>query len=71
MGSIAVGDDGRMRFVAGAGKAHSLTLDPSQTDKILATLVEVASAKIPAPQQRVRPPAPAGDKAAPAPQKPL
>jgi hypothetical protein len=59
-GGIAVGDDGRMKFVA-AGKVRSLILDPAQKEKILQTFVEVSSAKPPAPQQRFRPPAAAAD----------
>jgi hypothetical protein len=63
-GSITVGEDGRMRFTPGAGKVRALTADAAQKDKILATLVEVASAKIPAPQQRFRPPTGAAAAAA-------
>jgi hypothetical protein len=61
-GGIAVGDDGRMRFVAGgAGKVRSLGIAAGQTDKILAAFVALASAKPPVPQQRVRPGAAAAD----------
>jgi hypothetical protein len=55
-GGIAVAEDGRMKFVA-SGKVRSLILDPAQKEKIVQTLVEVSSAKLPAPQQRFRPPA--------------
>ena len=56
-GSIAVGDDGRMRFSVGSGsvgsgKVRQLTVDPAQKERILQTFVEVASAKPPAPQSR-------------------
>ena len=55
-GGIALGDDGRMRFTAGLGKVKALTVDPAQKEKIVQAFVDVASAKIPAPQQRFRPP---------------
>jgi hypothetical protein len=55
-GGIGVGDDGRMRFTAGAGKVKALTVVPGQKEKIVQTFVEVAGAKIPPPQQRFRPP---------------
>lgn len=55
-GGIAAGDDGRMRFTAGVGKVKALTVDPAKKEKIVQAFVELASAKIPAPQQRFRPP---------------
>jgi hypothetical protein len=63
-GGITVGDDSGMRFKAGAGKARSLIFDPAQKDKIIEAFVTVAGAKLPAPQQRFRPPA--ADSKAPA-----
>jgi hypothetical protein len=51
-GSVAVNDDGRMRFVPGSGSVRQLLLDPARKDKILQTFVEIASARIPAPPPR-------------------
>jgi hypothetical protein len=62
-GSIAVSDDGALKFMAGAGKARSLAVDPAQKDKVIQAFVELVSAKPPAPQQRFRPPTAADGKA--------
>ena len=55
-GSITVADDGRLAFAVGNGNVRAMGLDPAQKDKILQTLIEVATAKIPGPQQRVKKP---------------
>ena len=55
-GTIQVADDGAITFAAGAGPHKALRADPAKHDKIMALLVEVASAKPAQPQQRVRPP---------------
>jgi hypothetical protein len=60
-GTISVRDDGKTAFTAGTGKHRVLSVDPEKKDKIVQTLVELASAK-PAVQQRFRPPAAANDK---------
>jgi hypothetical protein len=45
-----------MRFAAGGGgKVRSLILDSSRKDKIIQTLVEVATSKPVMPPQRIRP----------------
>jgi inosine-uridine nucleoside N-ribohydrolase len=52
-GTISVQDDGRTRFTASAnGKHRHLILDPSQTEHIVKTYTELASAKpVPRPQR--------------------
>jgi hypothetical protein len=57
--------------VAGPGKHKVLSVDPEKKDKVVQTLVELASAK-PVVQQRFRPPAAddkKAEKAAPPPDK--
>ena len=44
-GTVAVGDDGRMKFTPGGGKVRSLSVDPAKKDQIVAALVEIACAK--------------------------
>jgi hypothetical protein len=61
-GTIRVQDNGKTSFAAGPGKHKVLSVDPEKKDKVVQTLVELASAK-PAVQQRFRPPA-ADDKKA-------
>jgi purine nucleosidase len=51
-GTIVLGDDGIMKFAAGAGKTRSLIFDPSRMQAVLQTFVEVASAKPVIPQPR-------------------
>jgi hypothetical protein len=61
-GSIALGDNGRLSFTPGpTGKVRSLIIDPAQKDKLIQTYTELASAKPPVPQQRIRPPQKAAD----------
>jgi hypothetical protein len=56
-GSIAVGDDGAMKFTSGGGaKVRSLMVESAQQDKIIEAFVELASAK-PVQPQRFRKPA--------------
>ena len=55
-GSIAVEDDGRMKFTPGNGTVKALKVDPAQKSKIIERFVELASAKPVAPPQRLRPP---------------
>jgi len=56
-GVITVQDDGRTKFTASpSGKHRYLILDPAQSDRIIKTYIELASAK-PVPRQpRFRPP---------------
>ena len=54
-GTVTVGSDGRLGFVASAsGKHTQLSVDPAMKDKVLAAYVELASAKVVLPQ-RFRP----------------
>jgi len=55
-GSLAVADDGSMKFAAGSGKVQSLKLDSSKKAELVEAFVTLASAKPAAPQQRGRPP---------------
>jgi hypothetical protein len=56
-GTISVHDDGKTTFAASAqGKHKYISVDPDKKDKVVQTLVELASAK-PVVQQRFRPPA--------------
>ena len=70
-GTITVRDDGRTAFVASEkGRHQYLVVDPAQKEKIIATYVELASAK-PTPPRRFRPPdAAAKDAAKGAPKDP-
>jgi hypothetical protein len=68
-GSLTVADDGRLQFSPGAGKVRTLSVDPAQKEKLVAALVEVASAKPVTPQQRFRPPSNTNTTAAPPPTK--
>jgi hypothetical protein len=55
-GTISVGEDGRTKFTAGAGKHQHLIADPAQKEKITQVFVEMASTK-PVPRApRFRPP---------------
>jgi hypothetical protein len=66
-GSIAVADNGRLSFTPGpTGKVKSLILDPTQKEKLIQTYTELASAKPPVSQQRIRPPQKATDAKPPA-----
>jgi hypothetical protein len=56
LGTISVGDDGRMKFSPGSGKVRNLIVEPAKRDQIIQTFVEITSAK-PATPQRGRPPA--------------
>jgi hypothetical protein len=60
-GTLAVGDDGSMKFTAGAGKAQALRVEGSKKAEILEAFVTLAAAKPAAPQQRFRPPSNAAD----------
>lgn len=55
-GVVSVLDDGRTKFTASAtGKQRYLVLDPAQTDRIIKTYTEVASARpVPPPARRPR-----------------
>ncbi len=54
-GTVLVGADGKVSFVASAsGKHTQLSVDPAQRDKVLAAYVELATAKV-VPPQRFRP----------------
>jgi hypothetical protein len=55
-GAIQITDDGAMKFAPGSGNHHALRLDPAKKDKVMQTLVELATAKPPVPQQRIRRP---------------
>jgi hypothetical protein len=55
-GTLQVADDGSLKFAEGSGNHKALRTDPARREKILQSLVETASAKPQAPQQRVRPP---------------
>ncbi|MDQ1473802.1 MAG: hypothetical protein QOJ99_5282 [Bryobacterales bacterium] len=55
-GTIQVADDGALKFAAGSGNHKALRVDPDKRDKVIQTLVELASAKPVVPPQRVRPP---------------
>ncbi len=48
LGSLSVSDDGRFRFVEGAGSIRRLTLDPARKEEARAALVAIASA-VPTP----------------------
>jgi hypothetical protein len=56
-GSLSVDDAGKFRFtVGGAANVRSMTVDPAQTDKIIQTYIEVASARpVPRPVKRPKP----------------
>lgn len=53
-GSVSVGNDGLPRFIPGAGRVNSLTVDAGKRDQILRAFIEICSAKPPAPPQRGR-----------------
>ncbi len=54
-GTVSVGADGKVSFVASAsGKHTQLSVDPAQRDKVLAAYVELVTAKV-VPPQRFRP----------------
>lgn len=57
-GVLSVRDDGRLAFTAEGGKVQSLSVDPAQKEKLLASIVELTAAKPITPQQRFRPSAP-------------
>jgi hypothetical protein len=66
VGTVAIRDDGQMSFSASTSGKHRLLMpDAEKKDKVVQTLVELASAK-PVIQQRFRPPV-AEDKKADAP----
>ncbi len=55
-GTLAVADDGRIRFTPGPeGKHRQLVLDPAQKDKIIQLYIELASAKPAGRPARFRP----------------
>ena len=68
-GALSVGNDGRMQFTAGGGKVQSISVDPAQKEKLLASLVEFTAAKPITPQQRFRPPSNANTTVPPPPAK--
>jgi hypothetical protein len=69
-GTITVADDGRLQFKPSAnGKHRTLNVDPTQKEKAIQTLVELASAKPPQPQGRG--PRNNADKGKAAPQAPV
>jgi len=55
-GTLQVGDDGSLKFSVGPGSHKALRVDAEQRDKVMQTLIELASAKPVVPQQRNRPP---------------
>ena len=56
-GTIQARDDGGIEFIQSPnGPHHALAVDPAQKDKTLQTIIQIASAKPPAPQQRFREP---------------
>jgi hypothetical protein len=53
-GTLAVSDDGAMRFVPGGGKVRALAVVAEKREETIAALVAAASAKPVPPQQRFR-----------------
>jgi hypothetical protein len=53
-GTLAVGDDGAMKFTPGGGNVRSLTVNPAKREEAVEAFVAMASAKPVAPQQRFR-----------------
>ena len=49
-GNLTVADDGSLSFAPGSGKHQALKVDPAKRDATLKLLMEVATAKPPAPQ---------------------
>jgi purine nucleosidase len=53
-GSVAVADNGEMKFVPGDGNVRSLVVDPAKKTDTVAALVAIATAKPAPPPQRFR-----------------
>jgi len=51
-GTLAVADDGSVKFTAGAGNVRRITVDPAKRTECLAALVALATAKPTPPQGR-------------------